>query len=129
VLLPPRVFAYAAVSALALTIVGIPLALRQAVRWTFVEQAVLFDDAGPREALNVSDNVVGKGFWWAAASTGALTLVGLFLAPAVGVILILAAQSIPLADVNLITSVIHVALVPFVAIAYALVYFELRERE
>jgi hypothetical protein len=129
VLLPPRIFAYAVVSALALTIVGIPLALRQAVRWTFVEQAVLFDDAGAREALSVSDNAVGKGFWWAAASTGALTLVGLFLAPAVGVILILAAQSIPLADVNLITSVIHVALVPFVAIAYALIYFELRERE
>jgi hypothetical protein len=44
-------------------------------------------------------------------------------------VLILGAQSIPLADVNLITSVIHVALVPFIAIAYTLIYFELRARE
>lgn len=47
------------------------------------------------------------------------------LVPAVGIVLILAAQSIPLANVNPITSVIQVALVPFVAIAYALIYFEL----
>jgi ABC-type nitrate/sulfonate/bicarbonate transport system permease component len=77
----------------------------------------------------VSSEAAGKGFWWTAGATIALAAIGLFLAPAIGIILILAAQSIPLADVNLITSVIHVALVPFVAIAFALIYFELRERE
>ncbi|MGE0059544.1 MAG: hypothetical protein AB7T32_16305 [Dehalococcoidia bacterium] len=128
-LVPPRLFAYAAVSVLTLTVVGIPLAVRQSVRWTFVEQAILFDGAGPRESLRVSDEAVARGFWWAAGATIALSAIGLFLAPAVGILLILLAQSIPLADVNVITSVIHVALVPFVAIAYALIYFELRGRE
>jgi hypothetical protein len=126
--LPPRLFAIVFTAGMAFTVVGIPLAIRQAIRWSFIEQAVFLDGARARDALNLSAEVVDRDWWWTAASVLALGAVGLFAAPAAGIILILAAQSIPLADVNLITSVIHVALVPFVAVAYSLIYFDLQSR-
>jgi hypothetical protein len=127
--LPPRIVAYAVVAGFSLTVVGIPFAIRQAVRWTFIEQSILLDGARVRNALSVSAATASKGFWWTAGAVTALTAIGLFLAPLIGILLILLAQSIPLADINLLTSVLHVALVPFVAIAFALMYFELRTRE
>lgn len=125
----PRLAAIGVVAGLVLTVVGIPLAVRQAVRWSFIEQTVLLDGVSGRDALNASSDVVDRDWWWAAACVIALGAMGLFLAPAVGIVLILFAPSIPLSDVNLITSVLHVALVPFVAIATALVYFDLKSRE
>jgi hypothetical protein len=50
----PRFFANLVIGALSFTVVGLPLALRQAVRWAFLEQAVLLDSRSGREALDES---------------------------------------------------------------------------
>ena len=49
--------------ALAITIVGIPWAIRQAIRWVFVEQAVVLDGANARDSLTMSSDAV-VGSWW-----------------------------------------------------------------
>jgi len=53
---------------------------------------------------------------------------GLGLTPAMSVVLILAYKSVPLLYVNLIASAVYVALVPYVAICLAVVYFDLESR-
>src|SRR5690606_12618092 len=43
-LLLPRLLAAAVITLLALTVIGIPLAIRRAIHWSFIEQAVLLDE-------------------------------------------------------------------------------------
>jgi hypothetical protein len=127
-LLPPRLFAIVVVFGLAFTIIGIPFAIRKAVHWSFIEQAVLLDGEQGRGALEASREAAGEDWWWTAGSVASLVLIGLFTAPFVGMLLLLLARSIPLANVNLIATVVHLALVPFISIALALIYFDLCAR-
>jgi hypothetical protein len=124
-----RLAAAAVVGALAFTVIGIPLALRQAVRWVFIEQAALIDDHFAGGALRESSRIVGRDWWWAAGSVVALGAFGLFGPAAFGIFLLLAVTSLPVTLVNLVAALMYVALVPYVAIALTLVYFDLRSRE
>lgn len=127
-LVPVRLAAIVVIGGLAFTVVGIPVALRQAVRWTFLEQVVLLDGVSGLAAFRASSAAVAADWWWSAAATLALGGLGLVAAPAWGVVLILAFTSLPLFWVNLVTSVVYVALVPYVAICLAMVYFDLKAR-
>jgi hypothetical protein len=123
-----RLVALLVVMGLAITVIGLPLALRQAVRWAFLEQAVLLDGKEARPAFAESAAAAGADWWWSAGAIVALGLVGLAVAPALGIFLVIFSRSTPVAYVNLIASAVYVALVPYVAIALALVYFDLRSR-
>jgi hypothetical protein len=123
-----RFVAFLVVMGLAITVIGLPLALRQAVRWAFLEQAVLLDGKEARPAFAESASAAGADWWWSAGAIVALGLVGLAVAPALGIFLVIFLRSTPVAYVNLIASAIYVAIVPYVAIALALVYFDLRSR-
>jgi hypothetical protein len=125
----PRLLAVAGVALLSVTIIGIPLAIRQAVRWTFVEQAVLLDGEPGWRALQRSSAAVTADWWWCVGASVSLGLVGLGAAPALGIVLLLGARELPLIWVNVISSAVYVALAPYVAICLALVYFSLRERQ
>lgn len=127
-LLPGRLLAIAFVSALSFTVVGIPLALRQAVRWAFIEQAVLLDGKSWREAMAQSSTLVRGSWLWSAAAVSALGSLALAVAPGVGVVLILTLKSTPLAYVNLISALVYACLVPYIALGLALVYFDLKSR-
>jgi hypothetical protein len=124
-----RLAAIVVVGLLSATVVGIPLALRQAVRWVFIEQAVLLDGLPARAAIQESARKAGADWWWTAGCVVGLGLVGLVAAPAAGIFLMLAFKSLPLIYVNLASALLYVALVPYVAIALALVYFDLSARE
>jgi hypothetical protein len=125
----PRLAAVLVVGALAFTVIGIPFALRQAVRWTFLEQAVLLDGRTGQDSFSASSTAVASDWWWSGAATITLGVVGLAAAPALGVVLILAYKSLPLFYVNIVSSAVYVALVPYVAIALAMVYFDLKSRD
>lgn len=58
-----------------------------------------------------------------------LGFAGFVAASAVGMAAILFVKSVPLIYINLATSVVFVAVVPFVAIAMSLAYFDLQARD
>ncbi|HEX5939082.1 MAG TPA: hypothetical protein VFZ12_01870, partial [Dehalococcoidia bacterium] len=123
-----RAIGYAIAVLLAFTIVGIPWAIRKLVDTTFIEQAVILDDKDYRSATDQSRRVVeGRRLWTLVLGT-LLVAMGLLLGPVIAVLLLLFTDVTPTLA-NIISSVIYVALVPYVGIALTLAYFELRERE
>ena len=123
-----RLLAAIAVGALCLTVIGIPLAIRQAVRWAFVDQAVLLDGVSWRAAFAASSVAAGRDEYRVTAGLVLLGLLSVVLVPAVGIGLLLTVKSIPLVYLNLATSALYALLVPYVAIAVSLLYFDLQER-
>jgi hypothetical protein len=122
-----RLRAIGIIALLSVTIVGIPLAIYLGVRWTFLEQAVLFDGANARDARRVSARVV-SGHWWRTLGAGySVAAVGIGLGPVIGMVFVLL-SSIALTYINVITSIFYVALIPFVGIALTLLYFDLQAR-
>ncbi len=77
---------WGAVVLLAITIVGIPFAIRLLVRWSFGTQAVVLDGLGAKGAIASSCRLV-EGRWWRVA--GAMLLTGLAFATPVIVMSIL----------------------------------------
>jgi hypothetical protein len=123
-----RLTAIVIVSALAFTVIGLPLALRQAVRWLFIEQTILLDGASARQATASSALAVEGRWWWTAGTFVAIGGTALAAAPILGVALILATRSLPLDYVNLISAIAYAYLTPYLAIALSLIYLELRPR-
>jgi hypothetical protein len=117
----------ALVSLLALTVVGVPLALRVGVRRALVPQAVVHEglrtsDAVRRARTLVTGNAVRVGILAAVAnivvSVGApllATLVLLVLSPPLGV-------------VNLLAGLLGVVFVPYAGIVLTLLFHDLRRR-
>ncbi|MEZ5296509.1 MAG: hypothetical protein R2697_09660 [Ilumatobacteraceae bacterium] len=54
------------VGGLILTVVGIPWAIRQLVRYQFVPQAVVSEHRDARSALDRSSDLVRGRWWWTA---------------------------------------------------------------
>lgn len=115
------------VTAIGLTIIGLPWAIRRLVCWTFVEWTVMVERQRNREALRASAAIV-EGRWWRAFGVAATVVaVGLGTAPLAGLVMLLL-TSLPLTTINLISSVLFLALVPWTAIALALLYYDLKAR-
>jgi hypothetical protein len=96
-----------------------------AVRWTFLEQAVLLDGARIPDAYVTSGRVV-RGQWWRTLGISGIVLaVAISLGPVVGVGLVLV-TSLALPYVNVISALFYMALIPFAAIALTLLYFDLQ---
>ncbi len=87
-LAPAVLRAAAIVFGLAISVIGLPLAIRQAVRWRFVEQAVVLEGAAGPNALALSARVVtGKG-WRTLANAIVLAAVGAAPGPLLGIVLL-----------------------------------------
>ncbi len=124
-LLRARVRALAVVALLAITVVGIPWALQRAVRWVFLEHAILLQGQDARGARLASEKLV-RGSWWRTLGvTVVVAAIGVGLGPAVGVGLILL-TSASLAFVNLVTALIYLVLIPWVAIGLVMLYDDLK---
>lgn len=103
-----------------LTIVGIPWAVRQAVRWVFIPQVVVFEGLRARDALQRSAELV-RGRWWrTAVLVGLLTGIGLATGLLAGLLLLFLTTAAPLSVVNFIGSLVYVVALPYVAVALAL---------
>ena len=112
---------------LVLTVVGIPWAIKKAVDWSFVPQQVIIETRRPRDAMRSSAAIM-RGDWWRVASIStALLLVGFSLGPIVGIMVIFV-TSAPLTLVDVIGSLVYALVVPYVAIALTLLYFDARAR-
>ncbi len=111
---------------LAMTVIGIPFALRFLVTWTFVQQEVLFTDRSIRESFTHSTNLV-RGHWWRTVRTMVpLLLILTVMGPLLGLALIF--TPLPLLAVNLIGSVVFAVVIPFVTTGTTLLYFDLQAR-
>ncbi len=109
---------------LSITIVGIPLAVRQAVRWTFLEHAIMLDGRSARDARDVSARLVSGHWWRTLGVTVAIAYGAIAAGPIIGIgILLLSSAS--LSFINLISSIIYVALIPYVAISLTMLYYDL----
>ena len=108
---------------LAITIVGIPLAVRTLVRWFFGTQAVMLNDLSAKDAISFSCRLV-KGRWWQVAGTILLVSLG-FASPYVVATVIWW----PYSTASLITnSILSVAIGPLLAIFWTLLFLQLGER-
>jgi hypothetical protein len=113
------------VFALALSVVGIPWAISRAIRWLFVSQAVLLDNAGPRAALTLSSRAVAGRWWRTAATSLLLSFVEGAAAPLLG-ILFLVVVTPAIRSVNWLSSFLYAVLVPLSVIGLTLLYLDLR---
>ena len=124
-LLISRLIAGLAIAGLCLCVVGIPFGLRQALRWSLSSHAVLLEGKPATRALRSSAGLVSLSWWHALVTLLLLAMVVLLAAPAVGIVLLWFARSLAPAHVGVVTAVIHALLVPYVAIAMTLLYFDL----
>lgn len=115
-----------AVFLLALTVVGIPIAINRYVAWTFVQQEVLFTDKSIRDAFRGSAALV-RGRWWHTLSVaGFLFLVAVAAGPVLTIGLIF--TTLPLTWINLLGSLVFALMIPYVGIGKTLLYFDLQVR-
>lgn len=106
-----------AVALMAITIIGIPVAIYFSVRWSFILQTILIEGSGITESLSRSSNLV-EGDWW--------RVFGIMLV----VVLIVFAISFALGFIPVIGSIIAaVVTTPVMAAAQTLLYYDLRHRK
>lgn len=121
-----KLLSIAGVTLLALTVIGLPFAVRYLVSWSFVQQEVLFTDRSIRDSFRASNNLV-RGHWWRTVRTMVpLLLILTVMGPLLGLVLIF--TSLPLLLVNLIGSVVYAAVIPFTTTGTTLLYFDLEAR-
>jgi Vacuolar protein sorting-associated protein 62 len=115
------------VAALAITIVGIPWAIRRAVRWGFFGQAIVLDQARPNQALERSADVVGHYWWRAFATATVLIFIAVVVGPLLGIVLMIVAER-SVDFVNATSSLVYAVTIPFATVGATLLYLELKER-
>jgi amino acid transporter len=109
---------------LILSVVGIPVAIWLVVRWILHPQVCVSGRLGPLQSLRASRDLV-RGRWWRTAAYGGLVhVIGVATGPVVG-ILLLFVTSASLVAINLVGSLVYVAVMPYVAIAMALYHQDL----
>jgi hypothetical protein len=126
-LLGASLLAYGAVGLLALTILGIPLAVRQLVRWAFTTQEVMLGGHSARSSLGASSRAVRGSWWRVAIMSVVLYALGIASGPIVGFGFLIGTSLDP-TIVDLIGSLVYTVTIPYVAIARTLLYFDLEER-
>ncbi|MGH2583864.1 MAG: hypothetical protein ACRDJE_03015, partial [Dehalococcoidia bacterium] len=120
-----RLRAFGIVAVLSVTLIGIPWAIWQGIRWRFIEQAVMLDGAGSRDAPDASARVV-RGHWWRTFRVSiVLGLVALLTGPVIATVFLLL-FSASVGFVNLIGSLVYALLLPLNAIAFTQLYTDLR---
>ena len=110
---------------LAITIVGIPWAVRQGVRWLFIEQAVMLEGTNARDALRrSSDTVIGS--WW--RTFGIWIVIGVLAGVPGGIIAALFSLA-PVLVSGTMNAAVSAALLPFAVVATTMLYFDLKARK
>jgi len=104
------------------TVVG-PVYL--AVRWAFLVQAVVLEDARPGEALTLSSRMV-SGYWWRTCRL--LLAIGI-LAAVPGIVSVIIFALAPVLVWTTILPVMAALVLPFAGAAYTLLFFDLQARE
>ena len=113
---------FVVVGLLALSVVGLPWGIRQAVRYQFVAQTTMLDGARRKVALDRSSTLV-VGHWFHTAAVIVLLngLVALF-SLVVGMVVLVVFSGLPLWLFSILVSSFSVLVVPYTAIAFVLLY-------
>ena len=114
------------IALLAVSVVGIPLAIFRTVQWLFITQAVLLERADWHDAAAISARTVSRRWTRTAGTAALLTIVGTAFAPVMGIIF-LVVFSPGINYVNMFSSLLFAITVPINVIGVTLLYFELRE--
>jgi hypothetical protein len=109
---------------MALTVIGIPVAAWKFVGWFFIQQQILFEDSGMREAFRGSSALVRGRWWYTLRVVAVFAVIAAITGPVLGFALIFA--NISLLLINIIGAVVFALLVPYVAIGRTLLYFDLQ---
>jgi hypothetical protein len=113
--------------ALSSTAFLLPIAVWLAIRWCLLAPVVELEDPGGYAALRRSGQLL-RGRWIRTASlVGVSAFVAFAAGPLLGTLLIFT-TSVPLATLNVVSGVVYAALLPFVALVTAYVYFDARTR-
>jgi hypothetical protein len=116
--------AVAVVLVLPLSTIGVIIAVFLVVRWSFLAQAIVLEGASVRGAFRRSSELV-RGSWWRVASLALfVAVIAVVLGPLLGAV-ILFVTSASFNFVNLISSLVYVFTLPFVAVATTYLYFDL----
>jgi hypothetical protein len=108
-----------------ITIIGIPWAIQRVVRWAFVQQTIMLEDATPKESLSRSADIV-LGSWW--RTLGIWLFISLFSAVPVAIAQ-LAFLLAPVAVSSTASAILSALALPFVVIATTMLYFDLKLRK
>ena len=121
-LLAGYVRSFAIVALLTISIVGIPWAIRQVIRYQFLPQAVVAEDLGGRDALARSTDLV-KGRWWHTAAMITIFHVIILLSGSItGLLLLLVLTELPMWLFSGLITLVYALIVPLAAVAQTLLY-------
>ena len=108
-----------------ITVVGIPWAIRQAVRWIFVQQAIILEGANVDAALRSSSEAVIGSWWRTLGISIVIAVIGSVPAVIAGALFRLA----PVLVSGTVNAAVNAALLPFFVIATTMLYFDLKARK
>jgi hypothetical protein len=111
------------VAVVSLSAVGLVIGVWLTIRWSLLAQVVMLDE-GANRPLRASARLV-RGHWWRAATVTLFVAgIGVLLGPLIGT-LCLFVTSASFDFVNLVSAVVYVVALPFVAITTTYLYFDL----
>ena len=114
--------AFAIVYVLLITVIGIPWAIRQLVRYQFLAQAVILDGSDGRAALRRSTELVRGRWWHTALLTGIFNGLVLIATIGLGLVLLLVLAGLPMWAFSAATLFGAAVLVPGTSVAQVLLY-------
>ena len=110
---------------LALTVVGIPIAVYRFVRTSLYAQECVLGHATARESLRGSARLT-RGRWWRTFAFSALVdVLAIVSGPILGIVVLLVASQ-SLAFIDIAGSIVYAVTVPYAAIALTYYYFDLK---
>jgi hypothetical protein len=112
---------------IALTVIGIPYAVKKAVDWAFVQQVAGFEGKRGREAFHGSRNLV-RGHWWRVAAIAFVLLLALAVTGPITGVLIIFVTDAPLATINFFATLLFALVLPLTSVALTLLYLDRAER-
>jgi hypothetical protein len=107
---------------LLLSVVGIPWAIRQLVRYQLAPHAVALEGEPSKQALRRSSQLVSGHWWWTAIVITAIQLSIGIAGIGAALLILVTVTAIPLWLFNVLSSLIYVVLVPVAGAAMAYVY-------
>lgn len=110
----------------ALTIVGLPRAIRQIIQAAFISQALVHDRDNSDEAVVDSARAADVNLTRTLLTQVVLSVITLLTGPLITIFLLLAIPSRPIELINFVSSFIFAFLYPLGVIGMTLLYFELR---
>jgi hypothetical protein len=104
-----------------------PVAIWLAIRWCLLAPVVVLEELGGRHALRRSRELVWRRWWRTASLVGVSAAISLGAGPLLGALLIFVVDA-PLAMLNVVAGIVYAAVLPFVGLVTAYVYFDARTR-